>query len=162
MSCNLRKKLPSHYGVPPQGRVCEAVNAVPAPAEDTASVELASAAEGTATAKHEGLEPCAGGKAGHARGRERGLECREKGLERRAREGRMGATWCRETTWQWQGTSAQSESRRCREMTPPTTSTRTPASDRPPRKIGLVSRDPNELLESEFDVDMSSCLYPFD
>lgn len=58
--------------------VCEAVNAVPVPTKDTASVELTSAAEGAATAKPEALGPCAGGKA--RQGCE--LGCREKGRAR--------------------------------------------------------------------------------
>ena len=43
----------------------KAAPAVPAPTEDTAGVELASAAEGATTAKPEALEPWARGEAGH-------------------------------------------------------------------------------------------------
>ena len=46
------------------GGVCEAIDAAPSPAEDTASVELASTAEGATTAKPEALGPGAGGKLG--------------------------------------------------------------------------------------------------
>jgi hypothetical protein len=65
--------------------VCEAVIAVPAPAEDTASIELAGAADGTATAKPEALGSCAGGEARLER-------------DRKARKG-VGAARCHETTW---------------------------------------------------------------
>jgi len=47
--------------------VCKAVNAVPAPAEVTASVELASAAERATITKPEALGPRAGGEAEHGR-----------------------------------------------------------------------------------------------
>ena len=50
----------------PRG-VPSAVKAIPAPTEDTASVELASPAKGAVTAKPEALEPWAGGEAGHER-----------------------------------------------------------------------------------------------
>jgi hypothetical protein len=67
--------------------VCEAVIAVPAPAEDTASIELAGTADGTATAKPEALGSCAGGEARLER-------------DMKARKG-VGATRCHETTWPW-------------------------------------------------------------
>jgi hypothetical protein len=49
------------------GGVLVTVNAAPVPTEDTAGVELASAAEGAATAKPEALEPRAGNEAGRGR-----------------------------------------------------------------------------------------------
>jgi len=60
--------------------VRKAVNAVPAPAKDTAGVELASVVEGAATVKPEALEPWVGGEAG----RERDMAL-EGGATRRAR-----------------------------------------------------------------------------
>ena len=44
--------------------VLSVMKTIPAPARDTACVELTCVAEGAATAKPEALEPCAGGKTG--------------------------------------------------------------------------------------------------
>ena len=82
-----RRQLRATHLDPPEGLeglalVCAAVDAgtrgvpsvmkaVPAPAKDTASVKLASAAKGAATAKLEALEPWVGGEAGHGHGRDK-------------------------------------------------------------------------------------------
>ena len=70
------------FGCTNQG-VCEAVNAIPASAEDTAGVELANVAKGAATVKPEALEPWAEGMAGrgHDTAPREGAIAREHELE---------------------------------------------------------------------------------
>jgi hypothetical protein len=54
---------PAIFEAHESGRVAMAVNAAPAPAENTASIELIGTTEGAATAKPEALEPRAEGMA---------------------------------------------------------------------------------------------------